>query len=639
MCGICGKLVFDGKGISEGLLKTMCKSFSYRGPDDEGISISPPVGLGHRRLSIIDLSPAGHQPMSNEDGTIWLVFNGEIYEFQELRGRLKSNGHTLKSRTDTETIIHLYEEEGIQCLKHLNGMFAFALWDQRQQKLWLGRDRLGIKPLNYYWDGRQFVFASEIKAILCDPDVSREIDPEALDLYLTLNYIPAPWTIFKNIRKLTPGSYLVAEKGKISVETYWDIPVGVANRESTSTRGATGEETIDFKQGLYALLEGAVKRRLISDVPLGAFLSGGIDSSIIVALMARNSSRPVKTFSIGYKDLPSFDETKYAREVAKFNKTEHQEFKLGYKDILEAFPAVLETLDEPFADSSAVPTFIVSRETRRHVTVALSGDGGDELFAGYRMYLGEYWSQYYAKIPLFLRDRLIAPLLNALPDARDKPSLEMVRRMKKFVRGMSIAFPDRFYGWREIFPFSMRQELLNKPPGENLYLNLVREMVEDEKDRFDGDIINLMLYMDVKGLLPGDMLTKVDRMSMANSLEVRVPFLDHTFAEYVFQIKGHMKLKGKSRKYILMETFKDLLPPSLHRRPKWGFEMPIGAWLRNELKFLIDEYLSEHLIRKQAFFNYEIIKGLINNHMNGRQDTSWHLWNLIVFQHWYKTYF
>jgi asparagine synthase (glutamine-hydrolysing) len=436
-----------------------------------------------------------------------------------------------------------------------------------------------------------------------------------------------------------PGSYLVAKKGGISVETYWDIPVGTEQRENRLTGGAPLEETRDFKQRLYALLEGAVKRRLISDVPLGAFLSGGIDSSIIVALMARNSSRPVKTFSIGYKDLPSFDETKYAREVARFNKTEHQEFKLGYKDILETFPAVLETLDEPFADSSAVPTFIVSRETRRHVTVALSGDGGDELFAGYRMYLGEYWSQYYAKIPLFLRDGLIAPLLNALPDARDKPSLEMVRRMKKFVRGMSTAFPDRFYGWREIFPFSTRQDLLNKPPGENLYLNLVREMVEDKKDRFDGDIINLMLYMDVKGLLPGDMLTKVDRMSMANSLEVRVPFLDHTFAEYVFQLKGSMKLKGKNRKYILMETFKDLLPPSLHRRPKWGFEMPIGAWLRNELKFLINEYLSEDLITKQGFFNYEIIEGLINNHMNGRQDTSWHLWNLIVFQHWYKTYF
>ncbi len=639
MCGICGKLVFDGSGISEDLFKNMCGSFSYRGPDDEGIFVSPPVGLGHRRLSIIDLSPAGHQPMSNEDGTIWLVFNGEIYDFHELRKGLKSKGHTLKSRTDTETIIHLYEEEGTDCLKHLNGMFAFALWDDRKQKLWLGRDRLGIKPLNYYWDGRKVVFASEIKAILCDPDVPREIDAEALDLYLTLNYIPAPWTIFKNIRKLMPGSYLVAEKGKVSVETYWDIPAKSGRTEDPAAQIGCEGNTKDSEQSLYSLLEDAVRRRLISDVPLGAFLSGGIDSSIIVALMARNSARPVKTFSIGYKDLPSFDETKYAREVATFNKTEHQEFRLGYRDILDAFPTVLESLDEPFADSSAVPTFIVSRETRRDVTVALSGDGGDELFAGYRMYLGEYWSRYYAKIPLFFRNGVIAPLINALPDAREKPSLEMVRRMKKFVRGMSLAFPDRFCGWREIFPFSMRQALLNKPPAENLYLRVIREMVEEEKDYFGGDMTNLMLYMDVKGLLPGDMLTKVDRMSMVNSLEVRVPFLDYILVEYVFRLKGHMKLKGTNRKYILMQTFKDLLPPSLHRRPKWGFEMPIGAWLRNELKFLIDEYLSEDLIKRQAFFDFEIIKRLINTHMNGRQDTSWHLWNLIVFQHWYRTYF
>jgi asparagine synthase (glutamine-hydrolysing) len=639
MCGICGKLDFNGTGINEDLLKEMCRSFSYRGPDDEGIFISPPIGLGHRRLSVIDLSPAGHQPMSNEDGSIWLVFNGEIYDFKELRRRLEAKGHVLKSQTDSEIIIHLYEDEGLDCLKHFNGMFAFALWDGRVQKLWLVRDRLGIKPLNYYWDGQRLLFASEIKAILCDPDVPREIDPEALDLYLTLNFIPAPWSIFKHIRKLMPGSYLVAEQGKISTETYWDVPASSTPSDTTPITSSMDQGIESHKQHLYFLLEEAVKRRLISDVPLGAFLSGGIDSSIVVGLMARNSSRPVKTFSIGYKDLPSFDETRYARDVATFNNTDHQEFKLGYKDILEAFPTVLENFDEPFADSSAVPTFIVSRETKNHVTVALSGDGGDELFAGYRMYSGEYWSRYYSRVPTFFRNGVIAPLINALPDARDKPSLEMVRRVKKFIRGMSASFSERFCGWREIYPFSVRQELLRKPPAENRYLNLVREMVEKEKDRFHGDTINLMLYMDVKGLLPGDMLTKVDRMSMANSLEVRVPLLDYIFVENVFRLKGDAKLRGKSRKYILMETFKDILPPSLHKRPKWGFEMPIGAWLRKELKFLIDEYLSEDHIKRQDFFDFEIIKNLINRHMNGRQDTSWHLWNLIVFQHWYKTYF
>jgi asparagine synthase (glutamine-hydrolysing) len=639
MCGICGKLDSHGRGISEDLLREMCGSFSYRGPDDEGIFIAPPIGLGHRRLMIIDLSSAGHQPMSNEDGTIWLVFNGEIYDFIELRRRLEAKGHILKSRTDCETIIHLYEDEGINCLKHLNGMFAFALWDGRQQLLWLVRDRLGIKPLNYYWDGRRLLFASEIKAILCDPDVPREIDPEALDLYLTLNYIPAPWTIFKNIRKMTPGSYLLAEKGGISVETYWDIPAGSRLTHTMSDTSSVDREIEDHKQHLRTLLEDSIKRRLISDVPLGAFLSGGIDSSIVVALMAKNSGHPVKTFSIGYKDLPAFDETKYAREVAKLYNTDHQEIKLSHGDILEAFPAVLENLDEPFADSSAVPTFIVSRETRNHVAVALSGDGGDELFAGYRMYLGEYWSRYYSMIPAFFRNGVMAPLITALPDARDKRGLEMVRRVKKFIRGMDLAFPERFCIWRDIFPFPLRQGLLKEPPGENLYLKLIRKMVEKEKDRFPGDLINLMLYMDVKGLLPGDMLTKVDRMSMVNSLEVRVPLLDTTFVEYVFQLKGNTKLKGKNRKYILMETFRDLLPPSLHRRPKWGFEMPIGAWLRKELKFLVDEYLSEDLMRKHDFFHFEIIKDLIRKHMNGHQDTSWHLWNLIVFQHWYKTYF
>jgi asparagine synthase (glutamine-hydrolysing) len=638
MCGICGKLNFDGQGIREDLIRKMCRSFSYRGPDDEGTCISPLIGLGHRRLSIIDLSPAGHQPMCNEDETIWIVFNGEIYDFNDIRETLQSKGHTLKSRTDTETIIHLYEEEGVDCLKHLNGMFSFGLWDSRRQRLWLARDRLGIKPLNYYWDGRHLIFASEIKAILCDPSVRREIDPEALDLYLTLNYIPPPWTIFKNIRKLMPGSWLVAEKGMISVESFWDIPKGRDRSNTTPTLEAPTKDITDIKRHLYTLLEDAVIRRLISDVPFGAFLSGGIDSSLIVALMARNSNQPIKTFSIGYKDLPSFDETQYAREVAAFNKTDHQEFKLGHRDILDAFPLVLECVDEPFADSSAVPTYIVSRETRKHVTVALSGDGGDELFAGYRMYQGEHWSRYFSKIPRFVRDGLIAPLINALPDARDKPSLEKIRRAKKLVKGMSLDFPERFCRWREVFPLVLRQDLLTAPPEKDLYLSIVRKIIEKEGDRFSEDMINLMLYMDVRGLLHGDMLTKVDRMSMANSLEVRVPFLDHTVVEYVFQLEGRLKLKGKTGKYILMETFKDLLPPSLHNRPKWGFEMPIGAWLRNELKFLIDEYLTEDVIKKQALFDFGVIKRLIRDHMNERQDTSWHLWNLIVFQHWHKTY-
>ncbi len=635
MCGICGKLDFHEESISKELLKKMTGSLSHRGPDDEGLYASYPIGLGHRRLSVIDLSTYGRQPMCNEDRSIWFVFNGEIYDFQKHRSNLLSKGHRLKSRTDCETVIHLYEESGTGCLNDLNGMFAFALWDIKKEQLWLVRDRLGIKPLHYYWDGRRLIFASEIKAILCDPDVPREIDREALDLYLTLNYVPAPWTIFRNIRKLLPGTYLMANREGIRIEPYWDILPDSGAPVSPTNHKKRMEE---YKQELYHLLEEAVKRRLISDVPLGAFLSGGIDSSIIVGLMSRNSSHPVRTFSIGYKGMPSFDETRYALEVARLYKTDHREFKLSYQDILQAFPAVLENLDEPFADSSAIPTFIVSRKTRDYVTVALSGDGGDELFAGYRMYQGERWSRYYGLIPLFLRNRLIKPLVNSLPDARDKAGLETVRRIKKFVTGTSDSFAERFSGWREIFSYPMRHELLKEPLSVNLWHNLMRDTVERENTRFPDDIINLMLYMDVKGLLPNDMLTKVDKMSMINSLEVRVPFLDHTLVEFAFRLKGDIKLRGKTGKYILMETFKDMLPRSLHNRPKVGFEMPIGTWLRNEMKSLIEDYLREELIKRQDIFNFEVIDRLIKDHMQNRRDTSWHLWNLIVFQHWLGRY-
>ena len=636
MCGICGKIDFTGKTVSENLLRSMTDSFAYRGPDDEGFFFDGPVGLGHRRLSIIDLSPAGRQPMSNEDESLWLVFNGEIYDFAQTRKDLLSKGHALKSHTDTETVLHLYEDEGMDCLKRLNGMFAFALWDARLRRLWLARDRLGKKPLLYYWDGKRLIFASEIKAILRDPDVARQIDFEALDLYLTLNYIPAPWTIFKNIRKLPPGHTLLLERGALSTQSFWDIDPSAGEPEGSLPPPALPGDPC--KDRLRELLEAAVSRRLIADVPLGAFLSGGVDSSIIVALMARHSTQPVKTFSIGYEDLPFFDETHYAREAARFNRTEHYEFKLGYKDILDAFPKVLDLLDEPFADSSAVPTYIVSRETRRHVTVALSGDGGDELFAGYRMYLGESWAKPYARIPSALRERVIAPLAEKLPEGRDQPSLELIRRVKKFLRGMSLSFPERFCRWREIFPFSTRQELLRCSPERNVYLELIGQAVEDKKGLFPEDGINLMLYLDVKGLLPGDMLTKVDRMSMAHSLEVRVPFLDHTLVQYVFSLKGSTKLGAWKGKRILLETFKDLLPPLLHNRPKWGFEMPIGAWLKKELKFLVEEYLHETRIETQGILNPRIIRDMVLDHMSGRRDTSWQLWNLIVFEHWYEKY-
>ncbi len=645
MCGICGKINIEGKEIRRELIARMNSVLSHRGPDDEGIYINNPspgasqamasVGLGHKRLSIIDLSEAGRQPMSNEDGSIQMVFNGEIYNFKALKKELEQNGHIFTSQTDCEVIIHLYEKEGIECIKKLNGMFAFALWDSKNQTLFLCRDRLGIKPLFYCWDGKSLYFASEIKSILCNPEVSKKMDWNALNLYLTLNYIPGPYTIFKKIKKLDPGCYIIVRKEGLEIKQYWDIEKGTEYYENKEKNIET------YKKNLYDLLEDSVRIRLIADVPLGAFLSGGIDSSIIVGLMSRVSNSPINTYSIGYKDVPLFDETEHAREVAKLNGTHHHEIILSAKDVLDTIPEVLTCLDEPFADSSAIPQYIVSRETKKHVKVALSGDGADELFAGYRMYSGEYWYSRYKLCPSVLRTKLIEPLLTSLPDSRDKYLLEHIRRMKKFVTGAKDRFEDRLFAWNEIFSKELREKIINKKKIEFEKINpdLGKEMLLKRLSSYDSDNINRMLYMDLKISLPNDMLSKVDWMSMRNSLEVRVPFLDHRLVEYVFQIHGNLKLKGKKGKYILLETFKNILPPPLLNKPKWGFEIPISKWLKSELRFLINEYLSKKKIETQGIFNFKPIEKLIDDLFRNRSDTSWHLWNLIVFQAWYSRHF
>ncbi|MDI6687933.1 MAG: asparagine synthase (glutamine-hydrolyzing), partial [Desulfobacterales bacterium] len=616
MCGICGKLSTNGNRIDEDLLRKMTSILSHRGPDDNGIYLSSKretplydlsdpqgrqgskveVGLGHRRLSIIDLSKAGRQPMSNEDKTIWMVFNGEIYNFMSLRTELENKGHYFSSQTDCEVIIHLYEEEGIEGVKRLAGMFAFAIWDEKSRLLFLCRDRLGIKPLVYYSSINSLVFASEIKGILQDPDVPREMDWDALGLYLTSNYISAPYTVFKGVKKLRPGHILIFSKGKIEEREYWNINSDI--RIETDGK----EDFATLKNRLFEVMENSVRMRMIADVPLGAFLSGGIDSSIVVGLMSRNSSLPVKTYSIGYKDMSMFDETKYAREVSAFHNTEHHEFKLGAKDIIDAIPEVLESFDEPFADSSAIPTFVVSRETSNDVKVALSGDGGDELFAGYRMYTGEWWSSRYRKIPSFIRKGFIEPVFLSLPESRDQKLPENIRRLKKFLRGAGKeSLEERFFAWNEIFPRDLRKNIF--AVAAEVDYDLGKKILSERLNEIDADDINRMLYADVKESLPGDMLKKVDAMSMLNSLEVRVPFLDHKVSELAFSISGRWKIKKGKGKYILLETFKNILPKSLHDRPKWGFEMPISKWLKSDLKYLIDEYLSKELIVKQWIFN------------------------------------
>jgi asparagine synthase (glutamine-hydrolysing) len=636
MCGICGKLNVDGNPVDPALIQRMNDALAHRGPDDEGIHIEPSsprrpgcasVGLGHKRLSIIDLSTAGRQPMTNEDKTVWMVFNGEVYNFQDIKKELLAKGHRFSSHTDSETIIHLYEEEGIGCLKRLNGMFSIALWDSRTQTLFLCRDRLGIKPLVYFWDGRSLVFASEIRGVLCDPAVSKDIHWGALDLYLTFNYIPAPHTIFQNIYKLNPGSFLTVHNGELKTEQYWDV------KNVRPSQPGVIESTTAYKNRLYHALKDAVRLCLIADVPLGAFLSGGVDSSVIVGLMSLLSPSPVNTFSIGYEDMRMFDETHYAREVAAMHRTNHHEIKLHSRDMRGVMTDLLNWFDEPFADSSAIPTFIVSRETKRRVRVALSGDGGDELFAGYRMYAGEYWYARYRRLPRALREGLIEPLAGIIPDARDRRHLEQLRRIKKFLKGARDTFEDRFFLWNEIFSARQRADLLGQ---RGLSFDLGKNMLTERLNTFQGDAVNRMLYADLTQSLPNDMLAKVDGMSMKNALEVRVPLLDHRVVELAFQMPGHLKLRRGKGKYIFLETFKDILPPSLLKRPKWGFEVPIGRWLKTDLKFLIDDYLDKGKIERQGIFQYGPISQLIRDLLSDRADTSWQLWNLIVFQAWYR---
>ena len=611
-------------------------SLAHRGPDDEGSLVKSvgtnggsdiTIGLGHKRLSIIDLSPDGRQPLSNEDGSIWLVFNGEIYNHPTLRRELLDRGHRFRSETDTEVILHLYEEKGIDALQDLNGMFAFALWDESRQLLYLCRDRLGIKPLIYYRDNSSLVFASEIQALLEDKNIPREMDRGALILYLTFNYIPAPFTIYQGMKKLLPGHYLLWEKGSVSTHKYWDI---TANTPSNSA-----DNFHQHSQTLRQTLEDAVKIRMIADVPLGAFLSGGMDSSIIVALMARNSGKRINTFNISYPDLPIYDESNYARQVATMYNTDHHEIRLDSNKMLQIIPEALSSLGEPFADSSLLPTLLISKETRKTVTVALAGDGGDELFAGYRLYLGETFYKYYDYLPQWFRRHGLESWIPLLPDSRNVKWLEYFRRVKKFIRGARGDLIHRLFLWREVFSAELITSLLNgnlEPdetyPGESWLRAL---------DHWPGDDLNRLLYVEVKDSLPCDMLTKVDLMSMKKALEVRVPFLDHRVVEAAFRMPGSMKLKGLKRKYILLETFKDLLPSSLYLRPKQGFEVPISAWLKSELKDMLEDYLSPHLLEKQGIFSAEVVESLKRDHRQNRRDTSWLLWNLIVFQHWYST--
>lgn len=626
MCGIVGKLNFEPEQIiDESLLRRMNGVLHHRGPDDEGIWVQGSIGLGQRRLAIIDLSPTGHQPMSNEDGTIWLTFNGEIYNHLELRAELEQRGHRYRGNSDTETIIHLYEEYGCECVMHLRGMFAFALWDERQHCLFLARDRFGQKPLLYAETTDGLTFASEFKALLQDPAVSREINDMAIHHYLTYGYVPTPMTAFRQICKLPPASTLVWKDGKISIERYWHL---------NYTPKLTVSETEATEQVLTLLRE-ATRLRLMSDVPLGAFLSGGIDSSAVVALMAEATSEPVKTFSIGFEDQ-SFNELNYARQVAERYATDHYEFVVT-PNALTILPELVWAYGEPYADSSAVPTYYVSRETRQHVTVALNGDGGDELFAGYDRYRATRLAAYYEKAPRWLRENIIASAIRHLPESTKRN--DIFGRLKRFALAMDTTPEQRYAKWVTLLANSEKSRLYT-PDFQAQVAGLDSlSIIEQTYSLADSpDFVERTQFVDTRTYLPDDLLVKVDIATMIHSLEGRSPFLDHKLVEFVARLPVSYKLRGRVSKYILKRALHNYLPKTILNRGKQGFGVPVGRWFRHELRQIAYDVLLDQDTLARGLFDERAVHTLLDEHVKGRANHWQRIWELLMLELWFRSY-
>ncbi len=622
MCGICGVVSATKYAPLEAVeLKRICQVLRHRGPDDEGYYVGPHIGLGMRRLSIIDLE-TGQQPISNEDQSLLMVFNGEIYNYRELRRDLIRKGHVFSSNGDAEVIVHAYEEYGDRCVDHFNGMFAFAVWDAPMRRLLLARDRLGIKPLYYWSSPDQLVFGSELKAVIANFDVPRDLDPIALDQFLTLEYIPSPRTIFKGVRKLLPGHYLVFQEGRLSVDKYWDVPF----HEVPDDANTCAEMLVD-------LIRDAVRLQLVSDVPLGAFLSGGIDSSTVVAMMTEAGAEPVRTFSIGFENQ-SYDELPYARTVAARFKTDHTE-EILQPDIAPLAEDLIAHLDEPFADFSVFPTYLVSKVARQSVKVVLSGDGGDELFGGYDTYVAEYLNRYYRWLPSGLRHRALPWLMSRVPPQASKKGL--VNKAKRFVEGGALPASLQHARWMvfmseedkaALYRPALRSELNGSQHGPVLETYFRRA-------GFEPPLIQQQ-YVDVKTYLPDDILTKVDRMSMAVSLEARVPLLDHRIVEFALNLPSELKMVRGQTKVILRRAMAERLPRDVLEKPKQGFSIPLKHWLRGPLRPLMTDLLSASNIRRRDYFKPECVEGWISDHLEGRANHSHRLWALMVLELWHQ---
>ena len=636
MCGITGIYAFNELGRFHMInLSVATASLERRGPDFGKSVIHDRVGLGHRRLSIIDTSAGGNQPMRDSSGRYTIVFNGEIYNYRELRSQLEARQVAFQSATDTEVLLQLYIHEGAACLEKLNGFFAFAIYDQQEDVLFIARDRIGIKPLLYFQDEDKFIFASEMKSVLAY-GIAKELDYTSLYHYLQLNYIPAPDTILQGVKKLMPGHYLEISKPRterVKMEQYYQIPY------NEKTLNAENLSYGELQRQLEIVMEKSVQRRLVADVPLGAFLSGGIDSSVITALASRHVDK-LNTFSIGYRDAPFFDETKYARLVADKFKTEHTVFSLSTRDLYSHLFEMLDYLDEPFADSSALPVYILSKQTKQKATVALSGDGADEIFSGYNKHAAAYRAMQ-SGMPVETVKSLLF-LWELLPKSRNNPLGNKIRQLQRFAEGASLAPKDRYWRWATLATSEQASRWLSSAALEKLRFEVAEKRENEILKSFSGkEVFNEVLYTDAHLVLPNDMLTKVDLMSMAHGLEVRVPFLDHEVVEFAFHLPAYAKINAHMRKRILQDTFRNVLPPQLYRRPKKGFEVPLLPWLRTELKSLInDDLLGKSFIEEQGIFDAEEIEKLKRKlFSNNPGDVHANIWALVVFQWWWKKYF
>lgn len=622
MCGIAGIVRHDRALVDRDLLGRMNEAIRHRGPDDDGFYFSEGVGLAMRRLSIIDLK-GGQQPIHNQDRTAWIVFNGEIYNYRELRRQLEAAGHEFYTDSDTEAIIHAYDQYGTDCPKYLRGMFAFAIWDERNRSLFLARDRMGKKPLLYAQAGGQLIFASEFSALLLHPDVSRDVDYEAIHHYLSFICVPAPLTAYRAIRKLEPGHWLLWQNGEMKIERYWQLDF---TRKSNLSEQEAGERVIE-------LLREAVRIRLMSEVPLGAFLSGGIDSSAVVALMGQESSERVKTFSIGFEEQ-DFSELHHARRVAERVGADHHEF-IVRPNAMEVLPTLIEHYGEPFADSSAIPSYYVSRETRRYVTVALNGDGGDECFAGYERYAAMNLAQRYTALPGVVREGVIGNVLRTIPGERPA----VLRRAKRFAEAASMTPIDRYLRWVSAFTEDAKSSLYSEKFRHESNGWHSASILKPWFARANGaGIVDATLLTDTMTYLPNDLLVKMDIASMAVSLEARSPFLDHHLMEFAASLPQKYKLRGLTTKYLLKRVLKGLVPTENLTRSKMGFGVPIGHWFRGVMQSFLRETLLSDKASSRGLFKPEAVRGLLDQHVSHKQDHSHRLWSLLMLELWFDRF-